>query len=928
MAYASSHSGPEIDAAVEMLAQVQDARDSTKDDREKVENFAVQVSDDAGQVSSQAAMVSDKAGQVLVLAAAVEGAHAEVLAAADSAGDARSAAQLAAGSAAASQGAAAASERAAAQSQLAAGLSEQVAADSAGVAADTRDQVLLVAQAVEADTQAAQASAESAMRSAQNAAEVVTGGTASFDPAPGKIPLASGQGKIDSGWIDIDIARAGSVAIVAAAVAELAVEDDPSKGAAVVAWDGEKVSRQLDLSKKLHDYTDLRAYQGTATRVEITKAGIAGAFELDLADQVNPDNGGTVIVGAGGRRWKRQFTGLSDVAWFNELADANASAAVQKSISEAQARGATTIEVNSELDCPDALTGRSRVMMRGEGRLKGDGAYRKQVFTWNAQSAALHFNDLDPSKHLQRFSAAKSPRVVLVGSSTGAWSPNSIDTSSTVARLLADRIARYNPDKSVKFFNRCIGGQSYDHLDTVPTGFPTWYTDHAKPWLNYVEELTPDVVFIIMGSGDSSNMSYSRLKSVTDKIKAFARVPDIVYITQPSVNPDPHANFASFGTKTAQEGRDYSAGLIRSFAMFNRYGMIDANRSGGIVLDGRDLCDTVSERVYGFRGLSNGDYTSDLKAHDFSLRVNFIGNQEAIDAAFANISNPVFVRTGPGNKGDVRGGDIMYIKKSSSGYFRFEFFTKGDLTEANYTSITTDVPFPTGSFSLDVFKAGCTIGVSVADSEDSAFMMFPIISHGGEFSPQIGYRNGGGPFASLAYLNIGRPRQYLPALTSQQAWGERSADASTQMPYGGNGVNHFSSLGTTFIYGPLLNRQVLTASRTADGTYTPVVGDMFNVAAVVPGAAMWSRQGDTVSVSGAVSITPAASGLTQVDLSLPILSNLLAPSDLAGTCGAGMVSGMAGSVWGNDVTDRARVQFTTAVTTAQNVRYTFSYRIK
>ncbi|EOW9224868.1 carboxypeptidase-like regulatory domain-containing protein [Vibrio cholerae] len=40
--------------------------------------------------------------------------------------------------------------------------------------------------------------------SADRAAAVVTGGTATFEPSPGKIPLADARGKISSGWLDWD----------------------------------------------------------------------------------------------------------------------------------------------------------------------------------------------------------------------------------------------------------------------------------------------------------------------------------------------------------------------------------------------------------------------------------------------------------------------------------------------------------------------------------------------------------------------------------------------------------------------------------------------------------------------------------------------------------------------------------------------------
>lgn len=725
--------------------------------------------------------------------------------------------------------------------------------------------------------------------------------------------------------------RQNAAALKAYALKDLSDKTDPLKGAAQVGWDGDTVGSQMNLSKKLASYAALRAYTGPATRVEITQSQISGTFtRRPFAVGDNEIYGIKFLSPDGLSVWERDFVGLSDSRWFDETTDATDPLSIQRAVNYSQPHGAPSIRVDTEINVPTALTNRSRVLLIGDGKLTGEGAYRKQVTAWNAQTGKTDLADVDPVKHLKRFSAAKAPNVVLVGSSTGAWQPNSVDTASTVARFLSERISRYNTSKKISFFNRCIGGQSYPHLDSVPTSFPNWYSDHGKPWLDYIKDLSPDVVFIIMGSGDSSAMSYENLKSVTDKLNAFAKVPDIIYITQPSVNPDPHPNFATFGTRDGQEGRDYAAGVIRSFALFNGYGFIDANRVGGIVLDGRDLMDTVSERVYTSVPLSGG-YTSTLKAHDYSMRLRFTGDLAAIDAAFSvagNTTNPTFFRTGPGNKGDPRGGDIMYIKKNAAGNFRFEFFLKGDMPAANYANIDTTIPFPTSSFTLDFFKCGCTVGISLADYEDTAFMMFPIISGGGEFTPQVGGRTSGGPFVWMDYLNLGRPHQYIPALTSQQAWGEKSSDASTQLPWGGNGANHFSSLGTDYIYGPLLNKAVLTASKVADGTYTPAVGAITNTAAPITTVAMWSRVGDTVSVSGSVSITPSASGTVQVDISLPLPSNLLIPADLAGTCGAGGVAGVSGSVWGNDAADMARIQLTTSVLTAQNVRFTFSYRIK
>jgi len=78
----------------------------------------------------------------------------------------------------------------------------------------------------------------------------------------------------------------------------------------------------------LATYADLRAYTGAQTRVYITgplgsakPAGIAGSFQHDPEDTTSADNGGTIIVGADGRRWKRDFSGAVLPEWFGAVGD-------------------------------------------------------------------------------------------------------------------------------------------------------------------------------------------------------------------------------------------------------------------------------------------------------------------------------------------------------------------------------------------------------------------------------------------------------------------------------------------------------------------------------------------------------------------------------------------------------------------------------
>ena len=111
-----------------------------------------------------------------------------------------------------------------------------------------------------------------------------------------------------------------SASNVQAALAELDNEKvgfarlDDTDGSSLVGYDGGTVQDVMDGAKSLQDYTALRAYTGRAKRIYITgllvtakPAGIAGFFQYDQTDTTSTDNGGTIIVGADGRRWKRQI---------------------------------------------------------------------------------------------------------------------------------------------------------------------------------------------------------------------------------------------------------------------------------------------------------------------------------------------------------------------------------------------------------------------------------------------------------------------------------------------------------------------------------------------------------------------------------------------------------------------------------------------
>lgn len=94
------------------------------------------------------------------------------------------------------------------------------------------------------------------------------------------------------------------------------VDNVAGPDAAASSYDGGTVQDVLDSAKPMADYAALRAYTGRATSVRITQTGLAGFFARVAGDASSPDNGGTIIVDALGRRWRRLYDGKIIVTWF------------------------------------------------------------------------------------------------------------------------------------------------------------------------------------------------------------------------------------------------------------------------------------------------------------------------------------------------------------------------------------------------------------------------------------------------------------------------------------------------------------------------------------------------------------------------------------------------------------------------------------
>ena len=492
------------------------------------------------------------------------------------------------------------------------------------------------------------------------------------------------------------------------------------------------------------------------------------------------------------------------------------------------AAGKKLLRVDTNYPTPQTLSERSNVVFIGNGSFPqtnmNSAHYRRQVIPDIAPSARAF-----PDVIRLNIPPAASTNVVIVGDSLTTYGADGISGSDGFSERLERKLKLDNPRHTITVTSRGIGGTTYAELDDLPIiSFPVgdrypWYTDDVRPWLEYVEDLSPDVVVLAMGMNDKQNLDEVKFRSVVAKVLAMPSTPDIIFATNmvPSLTPIPSSSVGSFAE---QEGRDFVAGYVRNYAAFYQYSLIDINRTFNIVRDGRDVLDTrlVAQQEVTFGSASQWEASGDQRCHDFSVYATIAA------AAYGN-ANKMAVRTGPDSN------NVVFIN-NNAGFVRFAFYGGG--TGSLFLTVTSTIPTPVvdveWEFSVRTGPRGATFTARIIPASAGAeagvdpFSQI-IIRHGGLFQPKINYTGSGGAGpVKAATLFMGVPRAYRPLITDIELWGDDSTPE-------GNGINHPTSYGAASIYGTHFSEGIYTLA----DKYIPAFG---------VGSRIWARVDGTETI--------------------------------------------------------------------------------
>ena len=458
---------------------------------------------------------------------------------------------------------------------------------------------------------------------------------------------------------------------------------------------------------------------------------------------------------------------------------------------------------------------------RGEGSLTG--LYRKAVIPDNASSDGYFSVDIVPAKHLKQLNLVQKPTVVLIGDSISTYFANSIARGDMLNEVLRSTLDRQFP-RGIKYFNRSIAGQTLQGtFGTVAQNAYPWATASGKVWIDYVKDLTPDLIVVSFGMNDSVSASINTLKNFLTYVQTWPKVPSIVFAT--NLVPNPSSTAFPEG-EAGNAGRDLAAGLTRSFAKFNGLGVLDVHRKVCMVRDGFDpgsSCITRGDTVSAVAGSGGStSCTGTRTCRDFKVRIGCTPTSITASTQY------ILVKYGAGAN------DFLQIFRPTSTTVQIAMYAghtdssainsvNFNLTPAggNYVPFTIEV----SNDVLNIYDDNTNLGQNT-----DPYLSVPIVRCGGEFVPVVSSNAGNILYA--CDFSYGEYRINVPSVRNSLLWGDGTSAIDV---HGGSGWNHPGGFAATHVYRPLIEGAKWCEPQTVTGS-APVASGSLNLTVAFPTA--------------------------------------------------------------------------------------------
>lgn len=163
-------------------------------------------------------------------------------------------------------------------------------------------------------------------------------------------------------------------------------------------------------------------------------------------------------------------------------------------------------------------------------------------------------------------------RVVFTGDSVSRWGVAEFSYFATICALTKEAFLRDNPGVVFEWFNRGVGGGNWETLNSIPANTSVdWYTDDLKPWLEYIEELEPDLVIVSCSRNGASAFEWGDMTAAIATIQGWITPCDVLVCnsvgeTQTALTED------WITTRTGWESTEQA---IRAYCLWAGIGLID-----------------------------------------------------------------------------------------------------------------------------------------------------------------------------------------------------------------------------------------------------------------------------------------------------------------------------------------------------------------
>lgn len=385
--------------------------------------------------------------------------------------------------------------------------------------------------------------------------------------------------------------------------------------------------------------------------------------------------------------------------------------------------------------------------------------------------------------------------------------------NDTYTKLLEKSLKNAYGEEKIDFFYRGIGGTNALNAknsviqSNAPGDFNitnpeyTWGVVGQK-WIDIVKGTNPDLLVLGFSMNDFADyLCHKAYKDILLEINTWEKVPSIIIITEPNPTRDDSA------TTNFQAEQNCSAEFSRSFSKKYNLGLIDFNRQSNIIQNGIDPVNQIAEKYT--------DAISDITISSTNTQTFPKTSSDFVIDFSANLLAPV-----SGNF------DYISFKLSIHPFDVLRFYPLRTSNQFELQSGVETVNYSVSAFlnnsfyAFKVVKSGSVVSFYMNNqlifSSKTVLLSQPMLA----FSPTIESNK---PFllTNISYI-FSSSQRVSASYTSNEIWGIPNGNAQQKIPFGGNGINHPTTLGAKAIYADVIDNINWPFYRSGESSFQPI----------------------------------------------------------------------------------------------------------